>query len=66
MMNNARLIFYPPSLAKYTCTYLRSALLLYSQPLASEDVFCRELMIVAALLSSICFRIRKKKIDDIV
>lgn len=43
MMNNARLIFYPPSLAKYTCTYLRSALLLYSQPLASEDVFYREL-----------------------
>lgn len=42
-MNNARLIFYPPSLAKYTCTYLRSTLLLYSQPLASEDVFYSEL-----------------------
>lgn len=40
---NATLIFYPPSLAKNTCTYLRSTLLHYSQPLASEDVFYREL-----------------------
>lgn len=90
-MNNARLIFYPPSLAKNTCLHVHIydplcsttanpwlakmyfiVNYVFNFPIGREDtqkysgrVSWFIMLIVAALLSSICFHIRKK-IDDIV